>query len=184
MNIMRVAKTTIMAFLTLSVLCDEESNAELFLQAELGATQVDDAINLGLINRRLDGSTSAMRIAAGYQFGERISLETGFVEFGRYAGVFADNRWYASANGQDVLLTAYIPVSNRLTFEVFGRVLSWNGDIDFNEPADDISGEDAVFGFGTRYSLGDRFDLGIRLARYQLDDTELRYGSATLRLFF
>lgn len=184
MKTMRIAKTTFLTLLSLSLFCGEQSKAEFFLQAELGTTQVDDAIRIDFINTRIDGNAAAMRIAAGYQFNTHFSAETGYVEFGRYSGVIATNKWFASANGQDVVLTAHIPANDRLNFEVFGGVLMWDGDVSFDVTSGDTSGEDIMFGIGARYRIGDRFDIGIRLARYRLEDEDLRYGSATMRIYF
>lgn len=184
MNTLQIAKTACMVLLLLSVACSEYANAEFYLQGEYGRAQVDDVLRFDFPGTRIDTNVSALRVAAGYRFSPRFSVETGHVEFGRYTGILATDKWYASADGQDLVLTARFAASERFAVEVFGGAFWWDGDLRLGTAGDNVSGNDITYGIGAHFRIGERVDIGLRIAKYRLDDLDIAYGSGMLRFYF
>ena len=161
------------------------------VEANVGTVNVDSINAEGL---EIDESTTAFRLGTGYRFLPWIGVSGAFVDLGSIdttvdIGVGAPQleTVEASADGFEVTLTGYIPITDSLSAIVHGGVLWWTADTVFADINDSANGNDFTWGVGMEYSFKPTFAVTAGWRSYKLDDVDtdavwlgmmIRFGDA------
>lgn len=156
----------------------------LYVQGEIGQGKVDTDVSDGTTTAVLDESTTAFRLAVGYELGQYFSVEGAYVDFGDFDANLSIGNVSASADGFDIAAIGRLPVSDDFSLTARAGYLSWDADVSLAGLSSSDSGGEAYFGVGGELNVGDHLGFTAGWNRYQLDDQDLDYLSIGIRFRF
>lgn len=154
---------------------DTSPNYGPFVGAGLGYYRLNDNDFLN-DNDRLKDNQTARRVFAGYEFDRMISVEGGFIDFGRTEDGFAT----MDADGWTLALLAAFPINDLVA--PYGKVgvLKWDAERQFGGLRGRSDGNDLFYGFGARFTLVHHLDLQLGYERFKMDSTDLDMVAANI----
>jgi len=155
-----------------------------YIQAEVGQGSVDTDIGDGTTVAILDDSTTAYRLALGYELGQYFSVEGAYVDFGNINANLLIGDVTASADGFGLAAIGRLPLGDSFALTARVGYLSWDADVTLAGQGDSDSGSDIVFGIGGELNVGERLGFTAGWSRYSLDDIDLDYLSVGIRFRF
>jgi len=141
-------------------------------------------VESGAIDIDLDESTTAFRLAFGYEWNDIVALEAGYSNLGEVDADVSIGRAEAEADGFEFAVVVRWPLAER--FALAGRAgwLWWDGETRLAGLSAGESGGDALFGIGGEFMATDQFGITLGWSRYRLDDLDVDYASVGLRVRF
>ena len=125
----------------------------------------------------VDSDSTAIRLVAGWQINDYLSVEGGYQNFGAFEQSFTVNGQTVDlsldADGFTLGGTGSLPLSDR--FALYGRVgaFFWDGDAEINNVSQARPEDTNLYlGAGVSFALAVRLKLIVDWTRYNLDDTE------------
>lgn len=154
---------------------DTAPNYGPFVGAGLGYYRLDDNDFLN-DNDRLKDDQTAWRFFAGYEFDRMISVEAGFIDFGRTD----DGPATLDADGWTLALLAAFPINDFIA--PYGKIgaLMWDSERKLGILRGNEDGNDLFFGFGARFTLVHHLDLQVGYERFEMDSTDLDMVAANM----
>lgn len=153
----------------------------------------------GLINvdgdEDFDKEDNASNIYVGGQFGQILSVEGGYIDFGEYG----NNTFDTQVDGYTLGLKAGLPVNDMITIYAKGGQLWWQADLQTTDDNDDIDGSDLFYGVGVSFALTDGWGVRLEYTRFDLEferdeigiladiesfDSKLDYASISIQYTF
>ena len=151
----------------------------------LGQAFVDETIN-GI---DLDADSTTLRVFAGYEFNDHVSLEASYLDLGTFrdsvdvAGTRVPIA--ADADGFSFAVLGRLPLSDALALRGKAGVFFWDGQSRVGDVIEtDPSEQNAFFGVGVGYELADRVGVFLDLEHYDLDGAEPLLLSAGFQVRF
>ena len=190
---MKIKLKIVMAALITAMAGAPAQAGEWFVGAAVGASGIDEVVDLADSRTTLDEVTTSFRLFGGYQFNDYFGLEGGYVDFGNVGldiasgiGAIAAS---ASADGFTFAGIANVPIGERFSLHARLGSISWKAKTRFRITGTSISNEldggtDAFFGLGAGVSLGEHWDLSADYERYHLEDITPGIFSLGLRYRF
>jgi hypothetical protein len=125
----------------------------------------------------VDSDSTALRLVAGWQINDYLSVEGGYQNFGAFEQTFTVNGQAVDvsldADGFTLGGTGSLPLSDR--FALYGRVgaFFWDGDAEINNVSQARPEDTNLYlGAGVSFALAGRLKLIVDWTRYNLEDTE------------
>lgn len=165
-----IVATTLLALAPLSAIAD----SGIYVGSSVGSSSLKDDVN----GFDIDTSSNSVRIIAGWQFNEYVSVEGGYQNFGAFEQRFNDG----GANSIDVSLkadgftlgaTGFIPLAKGISLYGRAGAFFWDGDTEVNNVSQAQPGDtNPYYGGGLKYSLTEKIALLGDWTRYELEDTQ------------
>ena len=125
----------------------------------------------------VDSDSTALRLVAGWQINDYLSVEGGYQNFGAFEQTFTVNGEPVDvsldADGFTLGGTGSFPLSDR--FALYGRVgaFFWDGDAEINNISQARPEDTNLYlGAGLSFALAGQLKLIVDWTRYNLEDTE------------
>jgi hypothetical protein len=158
-----------------------------FVDANVGRVSIDDLDGIPLHK-----STTAFRLGTGYRFLPWLGVAGAYVDLGTIdstidIGIGTPQAIAASADGFEVTLTGFVPLTDALALTAHVGVLWWTGDTSVAGTVSSDSGNDSTWGIGAEYAFGPTIAATAGWRRYAVDSVDadalwlgvmLRFGDA------
>jgi OOP family OmpA-OmpF porin len=150
-------KNTLRIALSAALLWSATSQAEIFLGAGIGQSDIDDSAH----GVNLDETDSAWKLYGGMMVTDNFGFEAGWTDLGDASSGAVDTEteaFYAAG-------VAAFPINE--TFSVYGKLglAFWDQDINTNS----YDGEDLMYGIGAKYKFMDQFHAILEWEQYDAD---------------
>ena len=179
------SKSSMVALLTIGLSILTTAQAEgLYGQLEIASSSIDEQIDADGFILGLDDSTSAYRIALGYDWSPRVSLEAGYNDFGEVNANLDFGTVEAEADGLELGFVFRWPLSERFSLTGRAGYLWWDAETRVANLSATDSGSDPFLGIGGEFQASERVAVTLGWSRYKLDDIDVDYASLGLRFQF
>lgn len=143
------------------------------VEASLGRATVDSIE--GMV---LDERTTAFRLGTGYRAIPWLGISAGYVNFSRFdANISVDMTssvpLSASADGFEVTVSGYVPLTADISFTADLGNLWWSSDTMVDTLKTSDTGNDFTWGAGVEYSMNEAFAVTASWRRFTIDTTDV-----------
>lgn len=143
----------------------------------------------------LEDQDTGFRFFGGFELDRNLALEIGYVNFGEQtargdsdgSGPYwtgGEASVESQVDGLDFGLVGTLPISDELSLLARVGVLSWEGELTYEDPAFvekySDSGSDVFFGGGLEFAPGGPLAVRGEFTRYSIDDVDVDTVSASL----
>ena len=192
MNLTKLLATTLLVCLPAIACAQSGWYAGLDVGAARTDANIDEHFLLGDTTDRASGSTTGIRLRAGYQFGRFFALEAAYVDFGQFENHFDPNDCPAGApgpcpvdvrtsiNGFVGTLVGILPIGDhwyldaRLGFGTVKIKAKAVGSTDLEASSSNTTG--AHYGIGGGYRFNDHWEVLLDYSEYDQLDFGLTLG--------
>ncbi|TVP59234.1 MAG: porin [Halomonadaceae bacterium] len=128
----------------------------------------------------LDDDRFSWRVFAGAEFNRMFSAQVDYIDFG--ASDDGDAR--LDVDGWTISGAAAFPINE--FFAPYAKVgqLFWDSDREFGPTTVSDDGNDFFWGLGARFTVTPNVDLRLEYERFEIDNTDLDMGSASIQFRF
>ena len=142
-----------------------------------------------------DEDDNAYNVYIGTQFNEFVSLEGGYIDFGKYG----NSNINAELDGYTLGLNLSYPINDYISLFVNGGQLWWDADIDSAAGNTSTDGNEFFYGAGATFAIAQDWDLNVNYTRFDFNfdddevgvfsnfenlDTEIDYASVSVQYTF
>lgn len=125
----------------------------------------------GLISASGDDDDDAYNVFIGTQFNQMISLEAGYLDFGK----FGNDTFNTKLDGYTLGLKLGLPVTERITLFVKGGNYWWDADLSGFDNTLSLDGNELFYGAGASFAISKNWQLNLDYTRYdfEFEDDEI-----------
>ncbi len=189
---MKIFSTSLIAVCLLSAVSVSHASEGIYLGFNLGQVSYDATLNDfavldddSLTSPSLDDTDSSYRLTIGYQLLPYLSLEGGYVDFGKFSatatsdgtGIYPDGilSTATSADGFFIDVKGQIPINKQ--FSLYGTygLLSWKSKtvLSVSPVTLERNDNDSFFGIGGSFNIYDTLALSVDYTFYKLDELDV-----------
>ena len=119
-----------------------------------------------------DEDDNAYNLFIGSQLNESVSLEAGYIDFGKYG----NNSLKAELDGYTLGLNLGLPINDHITLFINGGSLWWDADIDTVVGNGATDGNEFFYGAGASFAISQGWDLKVNYTRFDFNFNEDEVG--------
>lgn len=118
-----------------------------------------------------DDDDDAYNVFIGTQFNQMISLEAGYLDFGK----FGNDTFNTKLDGYTLGLKLGLPVTERITLFVKGGNYWWDADLSGFDNTLSLDGNELFYGAGASFAISKNWQLNLDYTRYdfEFEDDEI-----------
>jgi len=122
----------------------------------------------------LDDSDNGYKAILGWRIFNFLAVEANYVDFGTIEDSSGGTDVALSTDGIDLSALLIITIGKHIDIFGKGGYVSWDYDIDSNDPNFDTNndGNDLLYGAGAAFRIGTSFQIRAEYERFEIEDTD------------